>query len=79
MINDIDFARNNAGKEYIYNGYKVKVVGYDCCGVGDCVIISGFPWGWRIPSSNDVILVKVDLKTDQFYYVSMYNLNGIGK
>lgn len=78
-MNDIDFARDNAGKEYIYNGYKVKVVGYDCCGVGKCVIISGFPWGWRIPSGNDVILVKVDLKTDQFYYVSMDNLNEIGR
>lgn len=78
-MNDIDFARNNAGKEYIYCGYKVKVVGYDCCGAGDCVIISGFPWGWRTLSSYDVILVKADLKTDQFYYVSMDDLNEIEK
>ena len=78
-MNDIDFARNNAGKYYIYRGYKVKVVGYCCIGVGDCVIVSGFPWGWRVPASNDVILVNVDLKTDRFYYVSMDNLNEIEK
>lgn len=78
-MNDIDFARDNAGKEYIYNGYKVKVVGYDCTGVGDSVIVSGFPWGWRTLSSCDVILVKMDPKTDQFYYVSMDKLNEIEK
>ena len=76
-MNDIDFARDNAGKEYIYNAYKVKVVGYDCIGVGDSVIVSGFPWGWRTLSSSDVILVEVNLKTDKFYYVSMDNLNEI--
>ena len=45
MINDIDFARDNAGKYYIYRGYKVRVVGYDCSGVGNCVIVSDYPWG----------------------------------
>ena len=44
-MNDIDFARDNAGKYYIYRGYKVKVVGYDCNGVGDCVIVSDYPGG----------------------------------
>ena len=78
-MNDIDFARDNAGKNYIHRGYKVKVVGYDCSGDGYCVIISGFPWGWRILSSNDVILVKVDLKTDRFYYVSMDDLKEVEK
>ena len=78
-MNDIDFARDNAGKYYIYRGYKVKVVGYDCSGVGDCIIVSDYPRGWRALSSNDVILVKMNQKTDQFYYVSMDNLNEILK
>ena len=81
MINDIDFARNNAGKEYIYNGYKVKVVGYDCCGVGKCVIISGYTWGWiwGLSSFDDVLFVSVNRKTDLFYYVSMDELTEIEK
>ena len=69
--NDKNFLFNQkiTSWEVVSNGYKVKVVGYDCIGVGDCVIVSGFPWGWRRPSRNDVILVKVNLKTDKFYYV----------
>ena len=79
MINDIDFARDNAGKEYTYRGYKVKVVGYDCSGAGDCVIISGYPRGWTygLSTIDDVILVKVNRKTDRFYYVSMDDLKEI--
>lgn len=78
-MNDIDFARNNAGKEYTYRGYKVKVAGYDCSGVGDCVIISGYPkgWTWGQSTIDDMILVKVNRKTDRFYYVSMDELKEI--
>lgn len=78
-MNDIDFAMNNAGKEYICRGHKVKVVGYDCFGADDSVIVSGYTkgWWWRIPSGSDVFLVKVNLKTDKFYYVSMDDLNEI--
>ena len=80
-MNDIDFARNNAGKEYIYRDYKVKVVGYDCSGVGDSVIISGYPKGWTRDalSIGDRILASANRKTDRFYYVSMDNLNEIEK
>lgn len=78
-MNDIDFARNNAGKEYIYRGYKVKVVGYKCSEDVNCAIVSGYPcgWAWGIPSETDSLLVKVNLKTDKFYYVSMDNLKEI--
>ena len=78
-MTDIQFARDNAGKEYIYKGYKVKVVGYDCCGVGECVIISGFPWGWYTLSVTDRLLVTVNQETDEFYYVSMDELKEIEK
>lgn len=78
-MNDIDFARDNAGKYYIYYGYKVKVVGYDCSGVGSCVIVSDYPWGWAwsTPCVNDRFLVTVNKKTDTFYYVSMDDLKEI--
>ena len=80
-MNDIDFARDNAGREYIYRNCKVKVVGYDCSGVGDSVIISGYPkgWTWDASAVDDMILVKVNRKTDQFYYVSMDDLKEIEK
>lgn len=77
MINDIDFARDSAGKYYIYRGYKVKVVGYDCSGVGDCVIVSDYPWGWYTFTVTDRLLVTVNQETDKFYYVSMDELKEI--
>lgn len=78
-MNVIDFARNNTGKEYIYRGYKVKVVGYNCSEVVNCVIISGYPWGWAWcrPSVTDKLLVTVNQKTDKFYYVTMDELKEI--
>ena len=76
-MSDIDFARDNAGKEYIYRGYKVKVVGYCCTGVGTCVIVSGYPWGWWSLSVTDRFLVTVNRETDEFYYVSMDDLKEI--
>lgn len=84
-MNVVDFARDNAGKEYIYRGYKVKVVGYNCSEVFNCVIISGYPWGWAWcrPSvtdkllATDRLLVTVNQKTDKFYYVIMDELKEI--
>lgn len=80
-MNDIDFARDNAGKEYTYRGYKVKVVGYDCSGYGDSVIISGYPMGWTRDalSIDDRILAPTNRKADRFYYVSMDDLKEIEK
>ena len=80
-MDDIDFARDNAGKEYIYRGCKVKVVGYDRSGFGGSVIISGYTWGWMwgLSSFDDVLLVSVNRKTDLFYYVSMDELKEIEK
>lgn len=79
MINDIDFARDSAGKYYIYSGYKVKVVGYYCSGVGACVIVPDYPRGRArgTPCVNNRFLVTVNKKTDKFYYVSMDDLKEI--
>ena len=78
-MNNIDFARCNAGKYYIYRGYKVKIVGYNCSEVFDCVIVSGYPWGWAwcTPPASYRLLVTVNRETDRFYFVSMDELKEI--
>lgn len=78
-MNNIDFARGNAGKYYIYRGYKVKIVGYNCSEVVNCVIVSGYPWDWAwcTPSANYRLLVAVKRETDRFYFVSMDELKEI--
>ncbi len=76
-MNNIDFARDNAGKYYIYRGYKVKVVGYDCSGVGDRVIVSDYQWGRCTPPANYRLSVTVNRETDRFYFVSMDELKEI--
>ena len=57
----------------------VKVAGYYCSGVGACVIVSDYPWGWAwgTPCVNNRFLVTVNKKTDKFYYVSMDDLKEI--
>lgn len=75
-MNVIDFARDNAGKYYIYRGYKVKVVGYDCSGVSDRVIVSDYQWGCT-PPANYRLSVTVNRETDRFYFVSMDELKEI--
>lgn len=76
MINDIDLARDSAGKYYIYSGYKVKAAGCYCSGAGACVIVPDYPWGRArgTPCVNNRFLVTVNKKTDKFYYASMDDL-----
>ena len=77
--NNREFARDNAGKYYIYRGYKVKVVGYDCSGAGDRVIVSDYPWGRECstPPANYRLSVTANRETDRFYFVSMDELKEI--
>lgn len=75
-MNNIDFAR---GKYYIYRDYKVKIVGYNCSEVVNCVIVPGYPWGWAwcTPLANYKLLAAVRRETDRFYFVSMDELKEI--
>lgn len=78
MINDIDFARDNAGKFYSYRAVTVRVVGFEFLGGDENIIVAGYPNGWIQPllSPDDNILVTLDPE-ERLYYVGMDELKEI--
>lgn len=55
-MTDIMFAKAHMGEYFQLNGRKVRVIGYDATGAGDCIIVDDMK-GWNIEYADftDVI------------------------
>ena len=72
-----EFAEKNAGKHFLYNGWKVRVVGYNS--VGTQIIVT-FPRGTKsIGWHRDDVLDREDIlvistRASKFWYVDIEEL-----
>ena len=73
-MTDIQFAKEHRGEYFQYENYKVRVIGYDATGVGECVIID-YPEGWRLcfASASDIIHRGL-CETGRCFYVNWEDL-----
>ena len=57
-MTDIQFAKEHMGEYFQLDGSKVRVIGYDATGAGDCIIVDDMKW-WenRYNDPIDVFIV----------------------
>ena len=60
IMSDIMFAKAHMGEYFQWLGSKVRVIGYDTTGSGDCVIVD-HPRGWAIEFIDPVDVINRDL------------------
>ena len=57
-MTDIEFAKAHMGEYFQLDGRKVRVIGYDATGAGDCIIVDDMKgWDIRYTDSTDKIMV----------------------
>lgn len=57
-MTDIMFAKDHMGEYFQLDGNKVRVIGYDATGAGDCIIIDDMKgWDIKYAISTDVIMI----------------------
>lgn len=76
MENNREFAENNAGKYFLYDKVRVRVVGYYAKGVQILVSVpkrvKSFGWDKSVLDSNDVFVVNS--KEQKYFYVTIKSL-----
>ena len=57
-MTDIMFAKAHMGEYFQLDGHKVRVIGYDATGAGDCIIVDDMKgWDIRYIDPIDVFMV----------------------
>lgn len=71
----VEFVRDNLGKVFLYEDYKVRVVGY---GYDDIIVelMEDYGFGWEQLDDDDILYIEAD-KTGCFYYVGPEELDEI--
>lgn len=60
-MTDIMFAKAHMGEYFQLDGRKVRVIGYDASGAGDCIIVDDMKgWDIKYTGSTDKIMVASD-------------------
>lgn len=73
-MTDIQFAKEHMGEYFQYNGYKVRVIGYDATGAEESVIID-CPEGWGLELADSSDVISKDLyETGRCRYINWEDL-----
>ena len=76
MVNNRKFAEDNAGKYFLHDNVKVRVVGYYAKGVQILVSVpkrvKSFGWDKSVLDSNDVLVINS--KAQKYFYVPIESL-----
>ena len=71
-----EFAEKNAGKYFLYNGLKVRVVGYNSVGIPIIVTLPGGTkskgWSSAVLDRWDILVVST--RASKFWYVDIEEL-----
>ena len=66
-MTDIMFAKAHMGEYFQLEGRKVRVIGYDATGAGDCIIVDDMK-GWDIKYADFTEVFKVASGTGRCTY-----------
>ena len=73
-MTDIMFAKAHMGEYFQLNGRKVRVIGYDASGAGDCVIVDDVK-GWPIEAVDSTDHINENMcETGRCWYVKWEDL-----
>lgn len=73
-MTDIQFAKEHMGEYFQFNGYKVRVIGYDATDTGASVIID-YLAGWELELTDPSDVINEDLcETGRCNYLNWEDL-----
>lgn len=72
-MTDIMFAKDHMGEYFQLDGHKVRVIGYDATGAGDCIIVDDMK-GWDIEYTISTDVIMIPSRTGRCTYTKQEEL-----
>nr|DAG62259.1 MAG TPA: hypothetical protein [Caudoviricetes sp.] len=72
-MTDITFAIAHMGEYFQLDGSKVRVIGYDATGDGDCIIVDDEE-GWNIEYADSTDVIVIPSRTGRCTYTNWEEL-----